>query len=115
MSRPFRTLFTLSLAASFLGLAGCGTIYTPMYSNANLHYKAPVTTTDKNGKPVKSADEIMKESDEQAQKNAAQQNADSGVVGGGALMPPAATPPAADAIPGMTPAPATPPPAAPPN
>jgi len=115
MSRPFSTFFTLSLAVSALGFAGCSTIYRPMYTNANLHYKAPAASTDTSGKPQKSAAEILKESDAAA-KRAAEQNADANsVIGGGALMPPAATPPPADsAIPGMTPPAATPPMATPP-
>lgn len=43
MSRPLRLLFTVSLAAFFLGLAGCktGTVYDRMYSPKKNYYTPP--------------------------------------------------------------------------
>jgi hypothetical protein len=46
MSRPFRFLLSAVMLTGALGFTGCvGTIYDPMYSNRNTHFKAPEERT----------------------------------------------------------------------
>jgi hypothetical protein len=114
MSRPFPILFTLSLSAFSLGLSGCGTIYSPVYSNQKNHFKPPERYAKADGVQQKSADEIMKEKDaaEAARKAAAGESSTPPLDPN---APPAAPAAPDAAIPGMaTPPAATPPAAVPP-
>ena len=85
MSRPFRFVLPAVFLAGALGFSGCvGTIYDPMYSNRNLHYKVP------EDKREVSAETILGALDKKAPAN----GADAAVPGG---------PPAAGEVPGLPP------------
>lgn len=104
MSRPFRTLSTLSLLALSLGLFGCETIYRPIYTNRRNYFKPQEQLAKTSGAPQKSAEEILKETD---LRNNPPPNANP-LDPGAAMPPPAPLAPDAAAMPGMTP-PAAPP------
>jgi len=106
MSRPFRFVLTAVFLAVAPGFSGCvATIYDPMYSNRNIHYKVP------EDKKEVSAEAILGVLDKKAPANGADAAVPGGPPAGGEVpgLPPAGLPDA-----GGIPAPAAPPPAPPP-